>query len=171
MRESLEVKYAGVEPTRGSELAAAFDLYSCEDVEILPGEVKAVGTETFIEMDEDCEALLNVRSGLASKGIILANGTGIIDADYRGEIKLLLYNGNIKGLLFANILGITKGIKDRATENGDLDTSKIPGVYKINKGDRIGQLRVRQIPEVTFVEVDSLSETERGDGGFGSTGV
>lgn len=170
MRKVLKVKYAGLEPVRGSEFAAAYDLYARETVEILPGEVKAVGTETFIEMEEDCEGLLNIRSGLGSKGIMLANGTGIIDADYRGEIKLLLYNGNVKGLLFANILGISKGVRDMISPDGDVDISKIPGVYKITKGERIGQLRVRQIPEVNFIEVDSLNDTERGDGGFGSTG-
>lgn len=171
MEDVVEVKFVGTKPTLGTEFAAAFDLYAGEDVQIIPGEVKMVSTKTFIEIPNDCEALLNVRSGLSSKGIMLANGTGIIDADYRGEIKMLLYNGNVKSLLFSNVLGISKGVGSMLTGEDSYGFSKIPGLFEIKKCDRIGQIRVRRIPKVNFIEVDVLNETERGEGGFGSTGV
>lgn len=171
-RRVLDVKFVGVEPTRGSLRAAAYDLYANEDITILPGEVKTLGTGTFIEMEEDCEGLLNVRSSIGNKGIMLANGTGIIDADYRGELKMSLYNGNIKPLLLSIIIGSLKGIKARILNNdGSINLDSISGILKINKGERIGQLRVRLVPDVNFHKVDFLSDTERGNGGFGSTGV
>lgn len=171
MQEIVEVKFTGNKPSKKTKSAAAFDLYAAEDVLILPGESGMVGTGTFIELGEDCEGLLNIRSGLASSDVFLANGTGIIDADYRGEVKLIVYNGRIRTLLYAFILKEEGGIRDWITLDGGIDPSKVPGVLKIKKGDRIGQLRVRKIPEVMFIEVEELTETDRGSGGFGSTGV
>ena len=83
---------------------------------------------------------LHIRSGLSSKGVILANGTGIIDSDYRGEVKLALtYIGNNDRMYIAN-------------------------------GDRIGQILIEQALDVTWEFTDELSKTKRNSGGFGSTG-
>ena len=82
------------------------------------------------------------RSGLAARhGIALVNAPGLIDAGYRGEVRVLLLN------------------TDR-TES-----------FEIEPGDRIAQLVITELPEVEFAEADSLSETARGAGGFGSSGV
>lgn len=163
---SIIVGYIGTEPRQATKGAAAFDLYAAHDAVILPGEVVKVGTGTFIELPAGTEGLLNVRSSLGAKGVMLANGTGIIDSDYRGEIIAALYNGNLKdsvGLLASRLAS-----KDN--DDGDIILEELPGALKISAGERIAQIRVRCIPSVFFEKVDSFKETERGSGGFGSTG-
>lgn len=162
------VKYVGTEPTRGSEGAAAFDLYAAEDVIVYPGEVVKVKTGTKIAVPDGFEGLINVRSSVGAKGLMLANGTGVIDSDYRGELIVALYNGNLKpavGLLSVGALEL------ELDENHCLVASSFPGAIEIHEGDRIGQLRVRPVPEVVFEEAETLDDTVRGEGGFGSTGV
>lgn len=165
---NISVKFTGVEPLKATENSVAFDLYAQEDALIYPGEVAKIPTGTSIELPSYTEGLLNIRSSLGSKGIMLANGTGIIDSDYRGEIFVVVYNGNIKnslGLLSMNALDFSYD------KEGVLIPESFPGAFKINAGDRIAQLRVREIPHVSFQRVEELSTTQRGSGGFGSTGV
>ena len=124
-------------PTRASDGAAGYDLRACID----KGKIFAVPTGVAIELpSKNLVAVVCARSGLAIKhGIGLANGVGIIDSDYRGEIKVGLIN------------------------SGEED-------FVINPGERIAQMLIMPVetPELTIC--DELSETERGSGGFGSTG-
>ncbi|KHJ39151.1 deoxyuridine 5'-triphosphate nucleotidohydrolase [Pedobacter glucosidilyticus] len=106
-----------------------------------PLERKLISTGLFIELPIGYEAQIRPRSGLAYKsGISIVNSPGTIDADYRGEIKILLIN--------------------LSTED-----------FVINHGDRIAQMVIAAHEQAEWVEVDVLSETERGAGGYGHTGV
>ena len=106
-----------------------------------PLERTIVGTGLFIELPIGYEAQVRPRSGLAAKkGITVLNAPGTIDADYRGEI----------GVILANL------------SNED---------FTINNGERIAQLVIAKHERAEWIEVEELSETDRGEGGFGSTGV
>ncbi len=106
-----------------------------------PLERSIVGTGLFIEMPIGYEAQVRPRSGLAAKmGITVLNAPGTIDADYRGEIGVILVN----------------------LSNED---------FTINNGERIAQLVIAKHERVEWKSVQELSETSRGEGGFGSTGV
>lgn len=127
-------------PTKGSPFAAGYDIYSNEDCVIPAGERKLVGSGFRLEMPLIFEYYFRIapRSGLACKGIDV--GAGICDADYRGEVKILLIN------------------------NSKSD-------FKVSKGDRIAQGIFEQIRQVFFNVVSEINDTQRGEGGFGSTGV
>ena len=81
-------------PTRKTEGSAAYDLYASEDRSLFPGIVTTVPTGLCMEIPKDWKGEIYSRSGLASKGIFVANQPGKIDSDYRGEIKVILYNTN-----------------------------------------------------------------------------
>ncbi|OCT48383.1 Deoxyuridine 5'-triphosphate nucleotidohydrolase [Cladophialophora carrionii] len=126
-------------PTRGSAFAAGYDLYAAKPTTI-PARGKAlVSTELSIATPEGTYGRIAPRSGLAAKHFI-DTGAGVIDADYRGEVKVLLFN------------------------HAEAD-------FRVDKGDRIAQLVLERIYTPEIVEVDSLEESVRGAGGFGSTGV
>jgi len=127
-------------PTRGSENAAAYDLYACETVYIPYGKMAVVGTGLAIELPPNHKGEIYSRSGLASDGVFVPNAPGKIDPDYRGEVKVILYNTR------EELVGI-------------------------EAGSRIAQLEVNPFYTVEFEEVEELSNTERGEGGLGSTGV
>ncbi len=135
--------YKGELPKYESAFASGFDVRAQIDssLTLKPGERALVSTGLSFEIPQGLEIQARPRSGLAiKKGITLLNTPGTIDADYRGEVKIILVN-----------LG-----------NEDLI---------INDQDRIAQLVVCPIFQVGFEHVVSLSETVRGSGGFGSTGV
>ena len=126
-------------PARGSPLAAGYDLSSSEDISIPKGTRGLVGTGIAFTVPHETYGRIAPRSGLAvKKGIQV--GAGVIDRDYTGEVKVVLFN------------------------HGDED-------FVIKKGDRIAQLIIEKIemPEVKLV--DELLVTQRGEGGFGSTGA
>lgn len=131
-------------PFYASAGAAAMDLHACldEPVTIAPGELVSIPTGIAIALPSAAYvALVFARSGLGVKhGIALSNGVGVIDSDYRGEIKVGLTN-----------------------------LSRTP--YTISPADRIAQLAVMPVVQVNPVPVADLDETERGSGGFGSTGT
>ncbi len=117
------------------------DLRAAEDVVLEPGAIKSVRTGLRIALPEGYEAQVRPRSGLALRyGISIPNAPGTIDADYRGEICVLLINHG-----------------------------KAP--FEIRRGDRIAQMVVAPVTRVVWESVAELPETERGAGGFGSTGV
>jgi dUTP pyrophosphatase len=121
--------------------AAGVDLQSSECVSIKPGERALVSTGLFLEIPSGFMGQVCPRSGLAVKyGVTVLNAPGIIDADYRGEVKVVLIN-----------LGQTE--------------------YLLNKGDRIAQLIFSPSLRGSLIEREELSQTERGEAGFGSTGV
>ena len=128
-------------PTKGSQHAAGYDLYSTETVSIRPHETALIGTGWAMEFPIGYFGAIFARSGLATKeGLRPANCVGVIDSDYRGEVKVALHN--------------------------DTNTLKT-----VTAGDRIAQLIIMDYFFVSdFEEVNVLSDTSRGEGGFGSTG-
>jgi dUTP pyrophosphatase len=125
-------------PTRGSAFAAGYDLYSTTDVVIKAHDRAVVPTDIAIAVPPGTYGRIAPRSGLAVKHGI-QTGAGVIDADYRGEVRVLLFNHS----------------------NED---------YKIESGDRICQLVLESIINPPIEVVEALDDTERGQGGFGSTG-
>lgn len=124
-------------PTRGTPGSAGLDLYADEDTFIAPGQWRLISTGIAVAVPPHFAGLVWPRSGLACKGI--TTDAGVIDADYRGEVKVLLVN-----------------------------FSDSP--WDISPGMRVGQLLIQPVfPHIT--EVDELPDTERGAGGFGSTGA
>lgn len=111
-----------------------------EPIMLKPLERKLVPTGIFIELPEGYEAQIRPRSGLAWKeGITILNSPGTIDADYRGEVKVILVNLSHE-------------------------------MVQINDGDRICQMVVQPVEQAEWIRVEELTETERGEGGFGHTG-
>ena len=128
-------------PFKGTDLAAGFDVHSAENITLEPGMRKLVATGFAVALPDGWEMQVRPRSGLAFKnGLTVLNSPGTIDADYRGEVKVLLLNTS-----------------DEA--------------FEIERGMRIAQLVITEVKPVSFKEVLELSETNRGAGGFGSTGV
>jgi len=128
-------------PTRGHPGDAGLDLYSTEMAHLGAGERWGIGTGIAVEIPEGHAGLVLPRSGLAREhGITLVNSPGLIDAGYRGEIRVLLLN----------------------TDPAE--------TVKIEAGARIAQLVVSPVAIAQPVEATALSESSRGDGGFGSTG-
>ncbi len=142
MTESVEVLLHGAEPPAYAHAGdAGADLVSADDVTLAPGERTIVGTGVSIALPDGYVALVVPRSGLAAKhGITIVNTPGTIDAGYRGEIRVILLNTD-------------------AAEP-----------YTIAAGDRIAQLLVLPVTRARFIPVERLPGTERGKGGFGSTG-
>lgn len=131
-----------VAPTYGSVGSAGGDLYSAEENEVLipAGETAFIGTGIAVEIPLGYVGLVYARSGLACKrGLAPANKVGVIDSDYRGEIKVALHN------------------------HGKTDQT-------VAIGERIAQLVIAPYLFVEYEEKDELSDTVRGEGGFGSTG-
>jgi dUTP pyrophosphatase len=127
-------------PAYATPASAGVDLYAAEERVLQPGERALIPTGIRIALPVGYEAQVRPRSGLALKhGIILPNSPGTIDADYRGEIQVILQN------------------------LGDAP-------FSVQPGDRIAQMIVAPVSRVAWAEVDALDETERGSGGFGSTG-
>ena len=129
-------------PVYSSALAAGADLCACieEEIRILPGMTAMIPTGIAVAIPAGYAGFVYARSGLSVKmGLAPANKVGVIDADYRGEILVSLYN-----------------------QSGQVRT--------VAPGDRIAQLVIEKVETPEFVEVDELSDTARGAGGFGSTG-
>ena len=154
-------------PKRGYGTAAAFDLFALEDVEFKPGEIKLVKTGWACQVEEGYRANIYVRSSTPlKKGFILANGVGVIDNDYRGELLVQLMNVKNEPHIIHRRHRLGKGMSV-----GYKDETVIPIKNKVKKGDAIAQLEVVQNLDVIYELVDELSDTQRGEGGFGSTGV
>ena len=137
----LKLKDEAILPSRAHEGDAGLDLYACESAHIGPGERWGVGTGVAVEIPAGHAGLVLPRSGLAREhGITLVNSPGLIDSGYRGEVRVLLLN----------------------TDPAD--------TFRVVEGDRIAQLVISPIAIAEPVEVAELSDSARGDGGFGSTG-
>lgn len=131
-------------PTRGSLDAAGYDLYAhldSDSISLNSGETYMVGTGIAVEIPSGYFAAIFARSGIASKRSLRpANCVGVIDSDYRGEIKVPLFN--------------------------DSDKEQV-----LEKNERVAQMVIMPYLNVTFNLVEELSSTDRGQGGFGSTGT
>jgi dUTP pyrophosphatase len=139
--ESIEVLFSGAVPVFAHPGDAGADLVAAEDVVLGPGERVTVPTGLRIALPNGYVGFVVPRSGLAAKhGITIVNSPGTVDAGYRGEIRVTLLNTDPRES------------------------------YAITKDDRIAQLIVMALPTVRFVEVERLPGSERGEGGFGSTG-
>lgn len=130
-------------PAYETGLSAGMDVRANLDEPVIlkPLERALIKTGLFLEIPEGCECQVRPRSGLAfKKGITVLNSPGTIDADYRGEVGVILVN-----------------------------LSAEP--FTVEQGERIAQLVFAKVKQAKWIEVKELSETERGAGGFGSTGV
>ena len=128
-------------PTYGTEYSAGADLYAAleNDIEIKPGETIMIGTKLAMEIPTGFVGLIFARSSLGSKkGLAPANKVGVIDSDYRGEVKVPLFNHS-------------------------------NSIQTITKNERIAQIIFIPYLKANFIETESLEETIRGTGGFGST--
>lgn len=136
---------------------AGFDLVAVEDVIIEPGETAVVPTGIAVELPPGYEATVRPRSGITAKTKLRVQ-LGTIDNEYRGEI----------GVIVDNIARYGLGVDYYSFYDCDTEW----GAYKIRKGDRIAQLVIQPMPAVEAYEVEGeLKTTERGESGFGSTGV
>ena len=129
-------------PTYGSAEAAGADLYACleEAVTIAPGEVYWVPTGIALEVPKGCAGLVYARSSMGAKrGLAPANKVGVVDSDYRGEVKVVLLNH-----------------------------SNQP--QTLQPGERVAQFVITPVLQPVYEEVEELTDTDRGQGGFGSTG-
>jgi dUTP pyrophosphatase len=128
-------------PARAHDGDAGYDLHAAEAATLGPGERASVGTGIAVAIPDGCAGLVLPRSGLAARhGIALVNAPGLVDAGYRGEVRVLLLNTD----------------RDEA--------------FEIAPGDRIAQLVIVRHEEPELIEVESLAGSVRGVGGFGSTG-
>lgn len=125
--------------------SAGMDLYAREDAYVRFGGVTIIPTGVAIELQAGHEAQIRPRSGLAANhGITVVNSPGTIDCDYRGEIKVIM---------------------SCLEKSGDTAFG-----IRVNRGDRIAQMVIAPVLQPTVIEVEELTETDRGDQGFGSTG-
>jgi dUTP pyrophosphatase len=140
-------------PSYESTGAAGMDVraYLPDDIRIslLPGERAAIPTGLFVEIPEGFELQVRPRSGLAFKsGITVLNSPGTIDSDYRGEIKIILHNAALPQY-------DARGV--------------VP--FDVRHGDRIAQLVLAPVYRCQWMPAKELEESQRGNGGFGSTGI
>ena len=128
-------------PTRAHSGDAGLDLYALDGAVLEPGERASVGTGIAVEIPDGQAGLVLPRSGLAARhGIALVNAPGLIDAGYRGEIRVLVLN------------------TDRSSP------------FRLEPGDRIAQLMLVRVETSEVIEVEALAASGRGHGGFGSSG-
>ncbi len=130
-------------PTYETPSSAGMDLRAAlsEPIVLHPGQRTLIPTGLQMELPHGFEAQVRPRSGLAIKhGITMLNAPGTIDADYRGEVK---------------VIAINHGTED----------------FKVSHGDRIAQLVIAPVVQAEVTEVEDLGDTQRGSGGFGSTGI
>lgn len=131
-----------VMPTQAHEGDAGYDLYALDAVTLAPGERAMVPTGIAVEVSHGHAALVLPRSGLAVRhGISVVNAPGLIDSGYRGEVRVLLLN------------------TDRSE------------TFRAEAGDRIAQLVLVRVETPPVEEAESLTESARGEGGFGSSGL
>lgn len=137
-----KLKENAILPTYGSTEAAGADLYACLEMPVIiqPGETAWIPTGIALEVPKGCAGLVYARSSLGAKrGLAPANKVGVIDSDYRGEIRVVLLNHSKE-------------------------------VQTVQPGERVAQFLITPVLTPAYEEVPELSNTDRGTGGFGSTG-
>ncbi|TLS77836.1 dUTP diphosphatase [Mariprofundus erugo] len=135
--EGIELPFYASNHAAGADLRAAID----EEIVIAPGQYRLIRTGFAMALPENYEAQIRPRSGLALKyGITVLNSPGTIDADYRGEVGVILINHGT-------------------------------AAFTVCRGDRIAQMVIAPFSRAAFQTVSALSDTDRGSGGFGSSGI
>jgi dUTPase len=185
MEKMFKVLKEGCEPTRGSKYSACVDLYAAENVVIGAGETKLVGlgvaidpnffvyaisgvhvdaggrvinvgnSKSFVDFMNSHYLQLMLRSSIGKKGLILPNGVGIIDLDYKDEIKMIIHNP-------AKLIGLGNGF-----HRPYLIGAEGTNTYDIKKGDKIAQITLIEHKSALF----GIDTDEERNGGFGSTGI
>lgn len=136
----IKVKYIGDQPHRQTRGSSGYDLKAMKGMSIAPGSASLIPVDLMMEIPIGYEAQVRPRSGLAlKKGLTVLNTPGTIDADYRGQVGVILINHSDK-------------------------------MHEVLAGDRIAQLVFCKVEEVDWEKTEELEESDRGEGGFGSTG-
>lgn len=147
-------------PEQATEGAAGFDLRYYGDTPVTfknAGQVEIMDLGFSMELPPGYEAQIRPRSGLAAKyGLTVLNSPGTIDADYRGPVKAIL---------------VKVGVAKLVSTDADNYKPEILPEITIEPGDRVCQMVIQPVPEVRLSLASTVSDTERGEGGFGSTGV
>ena len=136
---NLVLSPTAVTPSYQTSGSAGADLSTLNRVALMPNQPVMVDTGVSLELPQGTAGMVYLRSSLAKDGIVLCNGVGVIDSDYRGTIKVLVMNTS-------------------------------PLTIVLNKGDRIAQLVITPVITARFYVTSELDSTNRGTGGFGSTG-
>lgn len=153
-------------PQYARAMDAGFDLVAVEDVIIAPGQSAKVPTGLAFALPEGFELQVRPRSGISAKTKLrLSNAPGTVDAGYRGEVCVLVDNIRISSAERKNVC------LDASEKETTVEQVVDSNSYLIKKGDRIAQGVIAIVPIAQFEVVDELDETERGAGGFGSSGV
>ena len=140
-------------PTQATEGSAGFDLYAINDAVIGPGETVVMDTGLKFEIPPGHLMYISSKSGLSKNfGVHVLNSPALIDSDYRGEVSVILHKANDVSIADASNIG-------RAGQS-----------YFVRKGDKIAQFVILPYPKVQLFEGQVDVNTERGEGGFGSTG-
>lgn len=168
----MEVKFKklsdkAVMPSKVYPTDAGFDMVAAE-VKVTEDYV-SYKTNIALEIPDGYVGLLFPRSSNSKKDLLLANSVGVVDSHYRGDVEFR-FKRILMPVLVDTMIAPPTGDVLKDAQN----TRKVPGlayrddfIYK--EGDKIGQLVIMPIPEITLVETDKLTETDRGEGGFGST--
>lgn len=158
-------------PVKAHASDAGFDLVAVEDTIIEPGETVLIKTGLAFELPEGFEMQIRPRSGVTLKTKLRVQ-IGTVDSNYRGEIGVIVDNiapvDDCDKIAFVPIK--VDGKPMDVIEDGPFDNVRY-GSYIIRKGDRIAQAVIQRLPDVELIEVEALGDSERGAGGFGSTGV
>lgn len=168
--DSIDVKVKrlhndAVIPRYAREGDAGFDLVAVEDTIIEPGETAVIKTGIAFELPTGYEMQIRPRSGITAKTKLRVQ-LGTVDSGYRGEVGVIV--DNIHSGRYPNGAVHRYGFNLDGTKTSDTHRY---GAYIIRKGDRIAQAVINRIPTVQITEVDELGDSDRGGGGFGSSGV
>ncbi|MED4579061.1 deoxyuridine 5'-triphosphate nucleotidohydrolase [Bacillus atrophaeus] len=166
-------------PTYAHATDAGFDLVSAADVIIEPGETVLVPAGLAFEIPEGYEMQIRPRSGITLKTKLRVQ-LGTVDAGYRGEVGVIVDNIAQKDVIDIDLNYKTleyvyaeypKTIDGSKFSDWQYFRNKLEGTYIIRKGDRLAQAVIKPIEQAVFTEVDTLGDSDRGAGGFGSSGV
>lgn len=164
-------------PQYAREGDAGFDLVAVEDVIIEPGETALIKTGLAFELPQGYEMQVRPRSGVTLKTKLRVQ-LGTVDAGYRGEVSVIVDNiCGIDEVAYSDCYAYLNGNYSEELNGEEYESNwEAPHIefnvtYVIRKGDRIAQAVIKRVEHAQFIEVDTMSDTDRGEGGFGSSGV
>ena len=163
-------------PVKAHEGDACYDVKADESIFLFPQHTHAVSTGLKFGVPNGYEVVIRPRSGISLKTPIrVANAPGTIDENYKGEIKVILHNcaqliDDPRNNVYYDLSG--KSYRLSSPEMKAMKISTLPwGTIKINKGDKIAQFKLDKLTPTEIVETDNIGESDRGEGGFGSSGI